>query len=613
MRHRIFIFFLLFIFIAIGIGVNAQQPPATTPSLNNSLIPPSPEAASIAKYGILPVTLYEGMPNVSIPILNIQSTKLSLPISLGYNYNGYRPGEVAGSVGLGWSLEAGGVITRVVRGMVDEDPALLYPWTGYAGITDLTGNMDFMDALGNTKIADGEPDLYIFHFNGHSGKFIMLGNRAYLFPRQNLKIIKSDLGFTITAEDGTIYNFFIKETTTPKAQYHLPGSYTSAWDISNIISADRSDTISYQYTTYYGPQSTEGYSETYQRNGKGFNCGSNSGCDVWSINYSPVNYINMMRLREIQFKNGNIQFIPEGQGRLDLAGDTALGEIDINNSTEIIKKIKLSHSYFTGSVSNQASGPSQLRLDSLKIYGFYATSVTDTAILAQQAPFEAYSFQYANETTGKFPRYTRGIDYWGYYNGADNNEMLFDASITPYQPIYTPATRNTDETKAVNGALTQITYPTGGYTKLTWEGNLVDYNINSSGADSYCSLNNVASAVATYTGTGDTIRATGSFEVDSCPDTYGNIAPVKVEFGQKVASYNNVKDLYTILHINSLKTGQQWWPPSPSGFALGYDTDYVTTLQLPPGIYTYSVICENSSGGNNPISTFANISNITHY
>ena len=151
-------------FSLIGI-IHSTGQTVATPDLNKSLIPPSPEAASLGKYGILPVTLYEGMPNISVPVFELKSSKLSLPISLGYNYNGYRPGEEASWVGLGWSLQASGVITRVVKGLVDDPmtPVQLHQWKEYANICDLSDNQDFLSEVG-VKNIDTEPDIYIFNF-----------------------------------------------------------------------------------------------------------------------------------------------------------------------------------------------------------------------------------------------------------------------------------------------------------------------------------------------------------------------------------------------------------------------------------------------------------------
>jgi hypothetical protein len=85
---------------------------ATTQSSPNdfspSVIPPSPDAASLGRYGEFPVSLSKGTPNIAIPIYTLQSGSLSVPISLNYHASGVRVNDVSSSVGLSWSLLAGG-------------------------------------------------------------------------------------------------------------------------------------------------------------------------------------------------------------------------------------------------------------------------------------------------------------------------------------------------------------------------------------------------------------------------------------------------------------------------------------------------------------------------
>ena len=81
---------------------------------------PSPDAASLGKYGQIPVSLNSGTPQIDVPLYEMKSNNLGINISVSYHGSGIKVSEVASVVGLGWSINAGGVITRVVRGWPDE-------------------------------------------------------------------------------------------------------------------------------------------------------------------------------------------------------------------------------------------------------------------------------------------------------------------------------------------------------------------------------------------------------------------------------------------------------------------------------------------------------------
>jgi hypothetical protein len=90
------------------------------------VIPPSPNSAAIEQYTSQPVSLYTGIPEISVPIYEIKQGSLSVPIRLNYHAGGIKVNQVASWVGLGWSLDAGGVISRTIYGLPDEtfSPAL---------------------------------------------------------------------------------------------------------------------------------------------------------------------------------------------------------------------------------------------------------------------------------------------------------------------------------------------------------------------------------------------------------------------------------------------------------------------------------------------------------
>lgn len=96
-----------------ALGLSAQ-----TGSLRLTLT--SPTAASLGKFGDVPVNLYAGVPDIAVPLFTVKGRTLQLPIALRYHAGGIRVEEVGGWVGMGWALDAGGTITRTVRGLVDE-------------------------------------------------------------------------------------------------------------------------------------------------------------------------------------------------------------------------------------------------------------------------------------------------------------------------------------------------------------------------------------------------------------------------------------------------------------------------------------------------------------
>lgn len=82
---------------------------------------PSPTAVNLGTYGAVPVSHYTGTPNISIPIYELKGKSITLPISLTYHPAGIRPEIHPSPTGLGWTLQAGGVITRTIIGNAPDE------------------------------------------------------------------------------------------------------------------------------------------------------------------------------------------------------------------------------------------------------------------------------------------------------------------------------------------------------------------------------------------------------------------------------------------------------------------------------------------------------------
>ena len=68
----------------------------------------SPNAAELGKYGKIPVSYFNGLPNISIPLTELRAKNYTLSVYLTYHAGGNKPDQHPGWVGLGWTLHAGG-------------------------------------------------------------------------------------------------------------------------------------------------------------------------------------------------------------------------------------------------------------------------------------------------------------------------------------------------------------------------------------------------------------------------------------------------------------------------------------------------------------------------
>ena len=199
---------------------NIVTPNASFQSIVN-VVPPSPDAASLGKYGEIPVSLYTGTPSIDIPLYEINRA-VRVPISLSYHASGVKVDEIASMVGMGWVLNAGGVITRTIHGMPDDILGGLQTTDGRNKFNQYrTNTMTYAESqLYEKDVLNGgydtEPDEYYYNFLGRSGKMVFDElNNPVLLGEQRLKITMISGGFMITDEQGTKYFFTEKETTKP--------------------------------------------------------------------------------------------------------------------------------------------------------------------------------------------------------------------------------------------------------------------------------------------------------------------------------------------------------------------------------------------------------------
>lgn len=142
----------------------------------------SPEVANLGLYGKIPVSKYTGVPNIDVPIYTLKVGRMSIPLSFSYHLASVKPHTPGGCLGLGWSLRAGGFITRTVHGTYDEKCDVEGNEMGYYGHSYKLKNMDSLRFAKETdslivmggdykKCHDISADEFSFQFMNYSGNF----------------------------------------------------------------------------------------------------------------------------------------------------------------------------------------------------------------------------------------------------------------------------------------------------------------------------------------------------------------------------------------------------------------------------------------------------------
>ncbi|MBE6313604.1 MAG: hypothetical protein E7079_01445 [Bacteroidales bacterium] len=167
----------------------------------------SPNAASLGQYGEVPVSLYTGTVQINVPIYEIDYMGHKIPISMTYHGSGVRPDQHPGWVGLGWNLNAGGCISRIVNGLPDETYRENTIYTdyramGYFYTTEIYEDIipakpENMTYLGDDNLLyqfyyqeDAAPDEFRFDFLGISGSFYLSKEGEWVIrSKEKIKVI----------------------------------------------------------------------------------------------------------------------------------------------------------------------------------------------------------------------------------------------------------------------------------------------------------------------------------------------------------------------------------------------------------------------------------------
>lgn len=461
---------------------NTESEPQTPaiPWYNSISIPPSPNASSLGKYGEFPIDKSTGVPTIEIPIYEINYGGMKVPITLSYHASGVKVQEEESWVGTGWSLNAGGVITRVMKGRPDDQEcetkkgflclANNVLTKSYVDSRYYNSDCEIKDTLSNIaeNELDYEPDIFFYNFLTFTGSFNFNNDgNISLRPDDKIRIEKytnaNGIYFKAIDTEGNIYTFDVIEKTkiefknSPITE-HM--EWISSWYLKTIENpkTNKKITFNYGYTPGYGKNQNINITEDSQY------YFTNGSYTQISHNFPVYNFSELENekfLYSIDFYNYN-----------DVHGDTTLvyfftgtrysyhEELDsiwvFDNKK--VKRFGFSYVLDQSPVINSTRDSYRQRLTALSEVGDNPGEVKE------------YRFTYDSQTLPAKDSYA--IDHWGYYNGA--NTANIDV-IIPTQVIggrtFNGADRDPHWPYTKAGILTKIYFPTGGNTSFEYERN----------------------------------------------------------------------------------------------------------------------------------------------
>ncbi|RKR84180.1 YD repeat-containing protein [Mucilaginibacter gracilis] len=479
------------ILLSVALFIGALCARAQDQSINSPLLttvlPPAPNAYEITKYSALPVNLSTGSVSANIPLGQVSSGKVRVPISLAYNSgSGVKVNQIASRSGMSWVLNAGGVITRSMYDKPDESYPYVHPPADSTSSSYPYEYYDYYKSVAG-ELGDSQSDIFNFDFNGYSGRFILNPankTQIVMVSASTLKIetnfhgeFSGDWTFRVTDPTGTKYLFggtgaTEQSKTVPEGSCGKTfASYVpNAWYLKSI----QHYTGEYIWLTYapctfdYLADESESMVRTPLHPGLGNNTCAFTDPIRTEYQLCPSDLrSNGVILKSINSRFQSVKF--NYSTRLDVVGDSLLTGVDfysrdLIDTTQVTLKSSFGMNYVYSNNAfyynpNGTSTPLTHRPFLVQVQR------TGTGLQAETHKMAYY------DINGLPSRLSFAQDYWGYANGA-NNTHLIPQSTDPDEVLKFPvdmANREPNASFVYSGLLSKITYPTAGTDSIIYE------------------------------------------------------------------------------------------------------------------------------------------------
>lgn len=416
---------------------------------------PKPDVGTLPAVRQADVDLASGSATLHYPLLKWTVGAHTVSIGLSYSVRAYHTDELAGNIGLGWTLEGAGAVSRSIVGRPDEE--VTFDMRRPENV-----DADYFKALTEYR-TDASLDRYSYQCAAGSGQFVVHpGGRIEELPRSgNIIELVGDKregvrDFRITAPDGTRYEFSEREHIEYRyLPQNLPAGFipsdynaVSTWLLSRVITPEGADTIKYEYATapawqrsHNRPTQTISVREDPRADDQITWLGQ--GISDESVNVNNTTFTDPRVLSRVSSRTGTAVFTTESPTKFScfISGITLR-----DNNGETVRRVTLKGA---GSVERR------------KLTGIRITDAGGELI-------DCNDFTYHSDNAHRYG------DVFGYPNAPSNQPYDIVTVFRPETVKFNPR-RRPDFAYATAGALKQTMSATGVVTEFTYEPNTISY------------------------------------------------------------------------------------------------------------------------------------------
>jgi hypothetical protein len=455
---------------------------------------PSPQAASLVEASGVQTDLSTGTVRFSKTLYVVETAGgIKLPITLKHNGQAVKPNRIPGRVGVGWTLSAGGVITRSVKGRPDDAEYGYEDW-GYDLIefydsvsssfnieSDLNnpdevinpaagGPSELRERLRNNREGSEEPEIdtspdnYNYQYGGKSGGILIyptddLESTYEPIPIKDINVESPSQNYwKITDKRGKKYTFG-SEGSTERTTYKVLDNPTrnssyitrfsnvkTSWFLRQIESSSGRNTIKLYYKVDENVVHEKPPSKSHV---KPLNASEHCITSSWysrrkwsltrQVQYDRKRLYKIVTEKEVIVFNSSLRkdgIHPENDPGSGVSRQQyKLDSINVYTN----KSGGLTRSEEKGALKRKIAfsysyfdtGQKRDRDEVPKVWVSGKKLRLDSVQVKGSSGNDkiSYGFSYYGEQETLPGRFSRAVDHWGYPNGSNNNTIIPDTTI----------------------------------------------------------------------------------------------------------------------------------------------------------------------------------------